>query len=362
MKDMKKWKVAIVGCGDIAEHTYMPHMHRNVQAEVTACCDLKPERTALFQEQFGIKRAYSTVDELLANEDFEILMDTASIPAHYEINMKALKAGKHLYSQKPIGLSVEQATDMIETAKAAGLVFSASPIHMLRNDIREAKRIIDGGLIGKVTLARAMAAHGGPEYFQYRVNDPSWFYEPGAGALYDLGVHALHMVTGLLGPAREVSCTAAVSSPARLVRSGNFNGKPIESNKLFDNYLIHLNFGGGTIADIVTGFCVKATTAPSLEIYGEYGSIIFTDDPRNPLALYIDEPDRKIRGWIEPRPQERPEPEFFQCGCIADLINAIENRRPSGLPPEHARHVIDLICNIEQSAHDGQVHKLTTTF
>jgi predicted dehydrogenase len=359
---MKKWKVAIVGCGDIAEHVYMAQMARNTRAELVACCDLKPERTALFQEKFGVGRAYSNVDDLLAREDFEILMDTASIPAHYEINMKALRAGKHLYSQKPIGLSVEQATEMIETAKAGGLVFSASPVHMLRPDIREAKRIIDGGLIGKVTLARAMAAHGGPEYFQYRENDPSWFYEPGAGALYDLGVHALHMVTGLLGPVRELSCTAAVSSPARLVRSGKFNGKAVDSSKLFDNYLIHLNFGGATIADVVTGFCVKASTASSLEIYGEYGSIIFTDDPRAPLKIYLDEPDRKIRGWIEPRPQERPAPEFYQCSCVADLIDAIENKRPSGLPPEQARHVIDLICHIEQSARDAQVHRLSTTF
>jgi predicted dehydrogenase len=359
---MKKWKIAIVGCGDIAENTYMAQMHRNERAEVVACCDLKPERTALFREKFGIKNAYSDIDKLLAHEDFEILMDTASIPAHYELNMKALKAGKHLYSQKPIGLTVEQATDMIEAARTAGVVFSAAPIHMLRNDIREAKRIIDGGLIGRLTLARAVSAHGGPEYFQYRANDPSWFYEPGAGALYDLGVHALHMVTGLLGPAKELSCTAAVSSPARVVRSGNFNGKAIDAGRLFDNYLIHLNFGGGLIADIVTGFCIKATTAATLELYGEYGSIIFTDDPRNPLKIYLDEPERKIRGWIDPRPQERPEPEFFQCRCIADLIDAIENKRPSGLSPEHARHVIDLMVNIEQSARDGRVHTLTTDF
>jgi predicted dehydrogenase len=289
-------------------------------------------------------------------------MDTASIQAHYGLNMKALKAGKHLYSQKPAGLTVAEATDMIEAAKSSGVKFAASPIHMLRPDMLEAKRLINQGILGKINIIRAVSAHGGPEYFQYRVNDPSWFYEPGAGALYDLGVHALHMVTGILGPAKAVSCMAAVSEPGRFARSGNFNGKPIDSSKLYDNYMIHLDFGGGTIGDVLTGFCVKATTASSLEIYGEFGSIIFTGDRVNPLKIYIDEPGRKIRGWLEQYPQERPGQEFYQCSCIADLIGAIENDRAPALTPEHARHVIDIMCNVEQCAADGTVHRLETVF
>jgi predicted dehydrogenase len=362
MGKKKIWKIAIVGCGDIAEHVYMAQMPKNERARVVACCDLKPERIALFAEKFDIPHTYTDIDELLAKEDFDILMDTASIQAHYGINIKALKAGKHLYSQKPAGLTVAEATDMIEAAKASGVKFAASPIHMLRPDIKEAKRLVDQGVLGKISIIRAVAAHGGPEYFQYRVNDPSWFYEPGAGALYDLGVHALHMVTGILGPAKAVSCMAAISEPDRVVRSGSFNGQPIASDKLFDNYLIHLDFGGGTIGDVLTGFCMKATTTPSLEIYGEYGSIIFSGDRGNPLRVYIDEPTRKIRGWLEQYPQERPEQEFYQCSCVADLIDAIENDRAPALTPEHARHVIEIMCNVEECAVDGMIHILHTTF
>jgi len=76
------------------------------------------------------------------------------------------------------------------------------------------------------------------------------------------------------------------------------------------------------------------------------------------IVKKIDEPDRKIRGWLE----ERPKDEFYQCSCIADLIDAIENDRSSGIPPEHARHVIDLICNIEESAKDGKARALSTIF
>ncbi|MCL2057942.1 MAG: Gfo/Idh/MocA family oxidoreductase [Oscillospiraceae bacterium] len=355
----KIWKIAMVGLGGIAEDTYMAQMPRNTGVEVVAFCDIKPERTAHFSQKYGIDRIYSNVDDLLANEDFDILMDTASIQAHYEINMKALKAGKHLYSQKPIGLTVAEATDMIEAAKANNVKFAASPIHMLRPDIIEARRLIKNGILGKITLVRAMSAHGGPEYFQYRANDPSWFFEPGAGALYDMGVHALHTVTGVMGPAKAVSCMAAISQPSRTVRSGSFDGKPIDSNKLYDNYMIHLDFGGGAIGDIVTGFCVKASTAPSLEIYGEYGAINFV---QGGMKVYLDDHARKIRGWIDQQPQERPAPSFYQCSCIMDLIAAIEEDRQPAITAEHARHVIEIMCQVEECAADGTVRKLSTTF
>ena len=359
MERTKTWKIAIAGLGDIAEGTYMAQMHRNTGVEVVAFCDIKPERTAHFAQKFGVDRIYPNVDALLENEDFDILMDTASIQAHYEINMKALKAGKHLYSQKPIGLTVAEATDMINAAKANNVKFAASPIHMLRPDIQEARRLIKNGILGKVNLVRALSAHGGPEYFQYRVNDPSWFYEPGAGALYDMGVHALHMVTGVMGPAKAVSCMAAVSQPDRTIRSGNYDGKRIKSDKLYDSYMIHLDFGDGAIGDILTGYCVKATTAPSLEIYGEYGSIIFEN---RKMLVYLDDAARGIRGWIEQQPQTRPAPEFYQCSCVMDLIDAVETDRQPKITAEHARHVIEIMCNVEECAADGSVRKLETIF
>ena len=285
---MKTWKIAIVGCGDIAEHTYLPNLDRNQRVEVVACCDLKPERVRLFMEKFGIPRGYPNIDELLAQCEFDIVMDLASIPAHYELNKKALEAGKHLYSQKPVALNEEQAADLIETARRNGVKFSASPIHMLRPDIRQARQLLADGAIGRLLFIRSMVAHGGPEYFQYRANDPSWFYEPGAGALYDLGVHALHMVTGIAGPAKTVFSRAATAQPVRTVRSGAFDGKEIQAGKLFDNYLISLDFGNGVLGDIVTGFCVKGNAAPELEIYGELGSIVFPGGGA-PLKVYLDD-------------------------------------------------------------------------
>lgn len=124
------------------------------QTELVAVCDIIPERAQKYAERFHVPQWYPNIDELLAHCDFDILMDTASIPAHHEINMKALQAGKHLYSQKPVGLTVEQVTEQMEAAQKAGVKFAASPIHPLRPDILFIRDMIQNGAIGKVTMVR----------------------------------------------------------------------------------------------------------------------------------------------------------------------------------------------------------------
>jgi len=106
---MKKWKVALIGCGMIAEEFYIPEMRNIPEAELVAVCDTDPGRAKGFSERFGVQW-YAGIDELLELCDFDILMNITSIPQHHRINMKALQAGKHLYSQKPIALTVEEAT------------------------------------------------------------------------------------------------------------------------------------------------------------------------------------------------------------------------------------------------------------
>ena len=178
---MKKWKVALIGCGSIADNTYLPRIGEIPEADLVAVCDIIPERAKNYAEKFHVPAWYTSIDELLEKCDFEILMNTTSIPAHHEINMKALRAGKHLYSQKPVGLTVEEVTEQIEAAKAAGVKYTASPIHMLRDDIRFAKKLIADGCIGEIMKVHTNVCHGGPEYFQYRTADPTWFHRPGSG-------------------------------------------------------------------------------------------------------------------------------------------------------------------------------------
>ena len=364
---MKKWKVALVGCGMIAAANYIPEMRQHIpEAELTAVCDIDPSRAKAYAERFGVAHYYDDVDKMLAECDFDILMDVSAISAHHEINMKALRAGRHLYSQKPVALSVKQVDEQIEAANKAGVKYSASPIHLLRPDVREVMRLIESGAVGRVTTVRCSVSHGGPEYFQYRDADCSWFYREGAGALVDMGIHGIAMTTGILGPAREVSCMACVSEPDRVMRSGRLDGRHFATGELPDNYIISLNWGNGVIGVIDAGYCQKASTVNQLEIYGTLGTVCIQGAIRigegDGVKLYLDDPDRGARGWMTPMPVQAPGEPFYQCMCLKDLIRAIETDTEPALRPEHARHVVEILEAIPVSIREKRTVELHTTF
>lgn len=361
----KLWRVAVVGCGSFANWQYLPNITKEANATLVACVDIVPERAKTAAEKYGAPAWYENVYELIEKCDFDIAIDAASIQAHHEINMAVLGAGKHLISQKPAAPTVEMLTEQIELAKAKGVGFVCAPVHPMRYDLAVAKQIIADGAIGEPTFIKCNSAHGGPEYFQYRDADPSWFFEEGAGALVDMGVHGLQIVTHMFGPVAKVSCTAAVTDPARTVRSGAFNRKVIKTDMIPDEYFICLTFKSGKIGFVDTGFAQKATKTPLLEIYGTRGTISFTESyMSNPIPqVYVDSDAIGMRGWITPQPWETlPKRMNSQCCCLADLIDSIENGTAPKLSPEHARHVLEIMCKIPEAIKTGNTVELTTTF
>jgi len=355
---MRKWRIGLVGCGSIARLNYIPEINEFPNAEIVAVCDIVPERAKGFAEMFGIPEWYKDLDEMLAKSDFDILVDTATIQAHFQINLRALQAGKHLYSQKPFATTVEEATILIEEAKKRNLKMSISPIHMLRPEIREAKRLIEEGVIGKVAFVRCCSSHGGPEYFQYRDVDPSWFYKKGAGPMFDMGVHGLTQVTGLLGPAKTVQALSGVSEKERIARSGAFDGKKIIP-EVDDLTLLLLDFGEATFGFVDCSYCVKATKSPHLEIFGSRGTISITEQPKRQLQLYLDSREMGVRGWMDPIVRWS---EFKQSYGVKDLIEAIEQNRKPILSAEHARHVIEIMNKCYIAAREKRAVKIESTF
>lgn len=360
----KKWKVAVVGCGSFANSQYLPNITKEANAECVAAVDIIEERAIAACKKFGIPNHYASVYELIEKCDFDIAIDAASIQAHHEINMAVLGAGKHLVSQKPAAPTVEMMTEQIELAKAKGVKFACAPIHPMRYDINTAKQIIRDGAIGNVYYVKSNVSHGGPEYFQYRAADPTWFHEPGAGALVDMGVHGLQAVTSLFGPAKAVACMAKLTTPLRIVRSGAFNGKEIPCDQP-DHYVITLDYGDGRMAMVETGFSEKATRSPLMEIFGDQGTISFTEPYlTNPIPeVFMDVPERGIRGWMKPSTGEKPPKKITnQCCVLGDLVNAIETDGTPLLSAEHARHVLEIMCKIPEAIATGHTLPLTTTF
>ena len=152
------------------------------------------------------------------------------------------------------------------------------------------------------------------------------------------------------------------------MRSGTFDGMKIQADQLYDNYIITLDYGDRAMAVVESGFCQKDSRAPQMEICGTKGTISFANNgnmnPMDSLEVYLDAPERGIRGWLKPMEWDIPacEMNFFQCKVVQDLIYAIEADRPVGLPPEHARHVVDIMCTIPEAIETRSIVPLHTTF
>ncbi len=365
MNKNKTWKVAVIGCGSFANGQYLPNISKEANAECTAVCDIIPERAQAACAKFGIPAWYPNVYELLEKADFEIAIDATSINSHHEINMAVLGAGKHLITQKPAAPSVEKMNEQIELAKKMGVSFACVPIHPMRYDLNVAKQMIADGTIGRVYYVKCNSSHGGPEYFQYRNTDPSGFYEPGAGALVDMGVHGLQQVTFLMGPAKRVMCMGAVTTPEREIRSGTLNGKILKTDSIPDQYLINLDFGEGRLGFVDCGFSQKASMDPQLQIFGSQGTISITRPyMANTIPdVYIDAPERGIRGWVKPMEWIQRYPRLnSQCCCLRDLVESVEKGTLPLLSGEHARHLIEIMGAVTRTAFTGISVELKTTF
>ena len=363
---MKKvWKVAVVGCGMFANKQYFPYIREEANAEIVAAVDIVPERAIRASEEFHIPSYYTSVKELLEKCDFDIAIDAASIQAHHEINMAILNAGKHLISQKPAAPNVEMMTEQIELAKKMNVKFVCAPVHPMRYDLCTAKQWISDGVIGNAFYLKSVYTHGGPEYFQYRDADPSWFFESGAGAMVDMGVHALQIATTIFGPVKRVAAMGKVCIPNRTVRSGAYDGKIILDCEIPDQYMITLDFGNDKMGFIDTGFCERDKKSPYLEIFGDKGTISFTEFYlKNELPdLYMDDEEKGIRGWMKPMPSAKPfEKMKSQCCCLRDMVNAIENDTKPTLSPEQARHVLEIMNMVPKAMKTGTTISLKTTF
>lgn len=355
---MEKIKVGLVGCGVIANSIYLRGIVGTPTAELVAVCDIVEERATAASVEYNAPQVYFNLDEMLEQSDLEFLVNTTHIQAHYDVNLKALRAGKHVYSEKSMTTSVEETTTLIEEAKRRNLKLGAAAATMLGSVNQKIKELIQVGAIGKVAFAKARHSHEGAAYFPYWATDPTWFYKPGGGPMLDLGVYALHTLTGILGPAKRVTCLAGISDPVRYVRGGPYKGKRIDV-ETEDNILVMLDFGNATFAFVDGTFCVRAATGPRLEIYGSKGTITVPGERGAPLRMFRENLDLGIRGWTE---LEIGDHNNWFTGAIGHMIDCILEDKQPIVSAEHARHVIEIMTKAMEASREGCTLALETTF
>src|SRR5215468_3397802 len=126
---MRTVSIGVVGCGAVAQGVYLPEFHRlHDKAALVAVCDRVEERARAAQQRFGARAYYTDLDRFLRESNAEIVVNLTPHKAHVPVSMAALKAGRHVYTEKPMAQSVDDATQLIETARTQNVKLACAPV------------------------------------------------------------------------------------------------------------------------------------------------------------------------------------------------------------------------------------------
>lgn len=252
------YRVGVVGAGAIAQACHIPGYIRNKHCVLAAFTDPALARHKEIEEKFPHVRGYTSLDEMLAKEDLDIVSVCTPNKYHAASTIAALKAGCHVLCEKPIAASLQEADRMIATAKQSRKKLMIGFSHRLYRGPNTCKQMLQKKVIGKPFMIRVRFAHGGP--YPGWAKD-KWFYEPdiaAGGAMLDMGIHAIDLALWLYGPVTAVSAKAATL---------------IKRIAVDDNAVLLLEFASGALGYVEVGWTSKPGFT-GFELYGTEGSLI----------------------------------------------------------------------------------------
>jgi predicted dehydrogenase len=364
MSVMKKVKVGIIGCGMISS-IYLRNCTQvfNHILEVVACADLVPELAQKRAEEFNIPIACS-VEELIANPEIEIVLNLTAPVSHAPINLKALQAGKHVYTEKPFALTREDAHEVLTLAESKGLLVGCAPDTFLGAGLQTCRKLIDEGWIGTPYAANAtiIMGNGGDGMHPNFQN----FLKLGGDPIMDMGPYYLTALVNLLGPVRRVTgsaqqlCNELTIQNPKSPRYGD--SAPIEAPT---NVTAVLDFHSGAVASLQAAkesFGYK----PRLEIFGTEGNMTVPDPNFFSGTTPIPGVDTPIiikfrDGQTKELPYTHGFSEDSRGIGIADMAYAVRTGRANRASGRLAEHVLDISLSIfEASAREKHVHLQST--
>ena len=354
-----KIRVRIIGCGSVS-WKYIPELQSKSYFKIVSACDIIPSRAKARAKEYNIPHVYSHIDEMLSGVEFDFLVNTTSMPSHYKVNKRALQAGKHVWSEKPLANSVSNGQELIELAKKNKVGFWAAPCTVTSPQFRFMAETIAQGKLGRICAARAIYGHNGafwlwaPEFFQ-----------KGGGCLYDLGVYNITTLTGLLGPVKRVAGMWGIVHPEVTVTTHE-NKKVRVKVETDENAMLMMDHGNGLFSHIQTGFSYFDSAKPhdfmgdnlhSIEIIGDAGTMSLAGYDWGPVAVDLatkDQPQTK-RYCTDSKGYKWQHGASYVGKCML-------TREQSLVTSEHALHVLEVMLACHESYNNNRYVDIQTQF
>jgi predicted dehydrogenase len=348
--------VGIVGCGTVSK-AYLSNLIASPHVEVVACADQVLEAAQARAAECGVPSAVTT-DELLADPRVELVVNLTVPNAHAEINLAALAAGKHVYTEKPLATTRELGHRVLEVAAARGLSVGGAPDTFLGAGIQTCLWLLDQGQVGEPLAASGFMLNRGPENWH---PNPSFFYTPGGGPLLDVGPYYVTTLVCLLGPVRRVTGMARILYPVRTAERGPRAGETF--NVSTDTFVAALiEFASGAQATLVTSFGISGHDLPNMQLYCTE-AILGVPDPNTfggPVRVRSND---ETSVWREVGLQYRHTEgagNYRGLGVI-EMAQALRNGEPPRASGELAYHVLDVLLSILESSATGRHMTVSST-
>jgi len=341
---MRKVGVGIIGCGNIST-SYLKAARQFPILDIKAVADMRSEAAERRGAEFGVPGM--RVDQMLKRDDIEIVINLTVPLAHTDVSLAVLNAGKHVHSEKPLGVNLVEAGKVMELAAQKNLRVGCAPDTFLGGGHQTVRKLIDDGAIGTPVAGSAFFMCPGHERWHPA---PGFYYLRGGGPMLDMGPYYITDLVQLLGPVASVMGSTARPKSERLVTSAPMNGTliPVEVSTHVAGML---EFESGAVVGITMSFDVPKHRHTPIEIYGDKGSILVPDPNRFGGEVQV----AKTGGDWEtvPLTHGHIEGEFRSIG-VADMATAILTDRPHRASGALAFHVLEVMEAFQISADQGR--------
>ena len=340
--------IGVVGCGTISD-AYLQAAQKFPSIRMLSCADINNDAAIAKAEQYGLEAM--PVDELLAHNEIQIVLNLTTPQHHVAIGARALNAGKHTYSEKPLALSVEQAAKLVQLSEEKGLRVGCAPDTFLGGAHQTARQTVDEGLIGHPVAGTAFMMCPGHESWH---PNPEFYYLEGGGPLMDMGPYYLTDLVSLLGPVKSVSGAASASLETRTIGSGERAGE-VFGVKVPTHVCGTLRFEEGALVSLVMSFDIFKHNHEPIEIYGTLGSLLVGDPNQFEREVKV---SRRGGDWEILNQQHAYSDDNYRILGLVDLAQAIINDRPHRASLALSLHVLEIMEAILEAADSNSVIQL----
>jgi predicted dehydrogenase len=366
---MDALNVGLVGCGNISS-IYLQNIPAYQGLSLRACADMKPEVAQAQAGRYGIEAR--SVDDLLASEDIDLVVNLTVPSAHFGVSLAALSAGKHVFSEKPLAVDFEQGRRLVDEAEARRLLLGCAPDTFLGAGGRLARKLVDDGVVGRLLSGTAFLMSHGMEHWH---PDPDFFFKSGGGPIFDMAPYYLSALVNLMGPIKRVLAMSSIGFPERIITA---EASPRTGERIVVETPTHvtalLEFASGAQVTFCMSWDVWKHGHPAIELYGTEGSLR-VPDPNffggqvginehrgdwhtvDSSEMLLGAPNYRAASWAPDAPSQAN----YRGLGLADLASGVLHGTPHRSSGRLALHILEVMHSILEGAAAGQSKEITTT-